>query len=260
MSRIELLLFVLVPAVIAAGIHYVVRRYAPVNKALPHHDVAGYLMAAVGVLYAVVLGFLVITVWSNFNAAQANADSEAAAVGDIVSFSRTLPEPTKGQLRHAMAEYAYEVRDREWPLLRYGRQDMTAREDLVAGLDAIAGMQTRAGASMPEAMRESSLRDAIFRNFQDLLTARRQRLIDASGSLDRTLFQAIGLGGLMLLAFVFLFGVESAFTQLTITALFAGSLGLCFGLVVEFSRPYAGILQVSPAAWNLIIQNNHLVR
>ena len=259
LQRIELLLFILVPAALATGVHYVVRRVFPIKQALPHHDVAGYFMAAVGVLYAVVLGFLVITVWSNFNAAQANADGEAAAVGDIIAFSRTFPEPTRSQLLHNLSDYAFEVHDREWPMLSHGEQDLTARGYLVSSLDSVAKMQTRASVAPYEAMRETSLRDATFRNFQDVLTDRRQRLIDASGTLDRTLYQAIVLGGLMLLAFVFLFGVESAFAQMTITALFAGSLGLCFGLVAEFSRPYGGLIRVSSAAWALVIQNNHLV-
>ena len=53
---VVLLVFMLVPAAVAVAIHAVVRALVPAEKLLPHHDVAGFLVAVVGVLYAVVLG------------------------------------------------------------------------------------------------------------------------------------------------------------------------------------------------------------
>ena len=59
-----LVIFMLAPAVVAMALHAGFRRIVPASDLLPHQAVAGYLVAIVGVLYAVVLGFEVISVWS----------------------------------------------------------------------------------------------------------------------------------------------------------------------------------------------------
>ena len=58
-----------------------------VGAAAPHHDVAGFLVAVIGVLYAVVLGFVVVTVWTAFDDAQQTADMEAGKVADAYGFA-----------------------------------------------------------------------------------------------------------------------------------------------------------------------------
>ena len=50
-----------------------------------HNDVAGYLFSAVGVLYAVVLGFVVVVVWQKYDGAVANVENEVDATGEPLS-------------------------------------------------------------------------------------------------------------------------------------------------------------------------------
>ena len=64
------------------------------------------------------------------------------------------------------------------------------------------------------------------------------------------------LGGLMVLAFAFLFGVERAVPQLLMTGLLAGLIGLLIGLIAEFDRPFGAAIRVSPEAWTLVFENN----
>ena len=112
-----LLLFVLVPASAAVLVQRAIQRVVPPKRLIPHHDVAGFLVAIVGVLYAVVLGFVVVTVWANFDSVQRTADLEAGAVGDTIAYALMLPQPESSKITSLLDAYAYEVRDREWELL-----------------------------------------------------------------------------------------------------------------------------------------------
>lgn len=257
---IGILFFTAIPAGIAAGAHAVFRRYVPARLLIPHHEVAGFLVAVVGVLYAVVLGFLVVTVWAAFDSAQRNADLEAGDVAEVFLIARAIPEPARSHLRSLMADYAFEVRDREWPMLAVGRQDPVARELLLEGFDTIATMPIPAGASNGEAQRQSALHGAAFATFRDLSVQRRQRLLDAENHVQGALYFALILGALLVFGFVFLFGVERSAPQLTMTALVAGSIGLLFGLIVELDRPYGNGIRVTPTAFTFIIETNHLAK
>src|SRR6185312_12227705 len=85
-----LLLFAVVPALVTVGLHAIFRSFVVADRLIPHHDVAGFLVGIAGVLYAVVLGFLVITVWVSFDSAQATADLEASDVAELFTFASVL--------------------------------------------------------------------------------------------------------------------------------------------------------------------------
>jgi hypothetical protein len=238
----------LVPVAIVVTLHYFFRRWVTAETLLPHHDVAGFLVAVVGVIYAVVLGFVVITVWVAFDNAQRNADVEAGDAAELAQLAQLYPAPTRDRLRLLVGQYAFEVRDREWPMLVYGEQDLTARSLMIRTLREVVFARS----SRP------ALQENAQRILGDLSMHRRQRLIDAEDHLESILYVVLLVGALIVFAFVFLFGVRNAIVQLTITGLVSTSIMLLLALIVEFDAPYSGGIRVSPAAWTLIIENNHL--
>ena len=234
-------------------LHALVRRVLPPSRLIPHHDVAGFLVAIVGVLYAVVIGFLVVTVWSSFASAQSDADLEAYSVADAFAFAGALPEPQRTQIRGLLVAYAHEVRTVEWTRLSNGRDDPRARTLFIAALRELAQAPVPRGQSLGAALREQSLFDIVIDSLRQAWGHRRSRLSEANENLAPALYLALTLGALIVLGFVFLFGVENRGLQLTMTALVAGCIGLLFGVIVEFSQPYSGLVRVSPAAWDRVI-------
>ena len=47
-----------------------VERLVPATSRQPHNDVAGFIYAALGVIYAVLLALVVIAVWGEYDAAK----------------------------------------------------------------------------------------------------------------------------------------------------------------------------------------------
>lgn len=253
-----LVLFTVLPAAIAATLHYAFRRIVPPDRLIPHHDVAGFLIAVVGVIYAVVLGFVVVNVWVAFDSAQRTADLEASNVAELFSVAGQFPKSTHVRVQQLMAGYAFEVRDREWPMLVYDKQDSRARHYVTDALQAIASQPQPRDGSMGDALDRFLLQQNALAKLQEISTHRRERLIDADSHLPGALYLALFIGAVIVLAFVFLFGMDSQTVQLTMTALVTASIGLLFGVIVSLDRPYSGAIRVSPEAWTLIIENNHL--
>jgi hypothetical protein len=253
---ITLLLFVLIPASAAVGAHWLFRRIVPSKRLIPHQEVAGFLVAVVGVLYAVVLGFIVVTTWSAYDTAQVNADLEAGDVGDAFGFAHMLPEPRRSDLRKILAEYAIRVRDREFISLQHGREDRRARDLLLAAEQTLGEPVPTPSRDIDEALNRATTRDVVAASLRDIADQRRLRLIEATSMLHPALYLALLLGALMVIAFVFLFGVESQPLQLAMTGIVAGCIGLLIGVVVVFSAPYSGPMRVSSDTWTYVINNN----
>src|SRR5262245_3687862 len=69
--------------VVAVVIGLLIRRWVSVEVLERHNEVAGFIYAVIGVLYAVVLGFTAIIVWGRFDEARTNVEKEANELGDL---------------------------------------------------------------------------------------------------------------------------------------------------------------------------------
>jgi hypothetical protein len=256
-SLLTLAAFVVIPAGGAVVAQMLFQRVVHRDRLIPHHEVAGFLVAVVGVLYAVVLGFVVVTSWSGFDSAQMNADLEAGDVGDAFGFAQMLPEPRRARMRRALAAYAIDVRDREWEAMRHGEQYPRARILLVRAIESLGDAYLKPSANLDQALNRETTRQAVAASLRDIADNRRLRIIQAQKHFSPTLGLALIVGALMVLVFVFLFSVDDAMLQFTMTAIVAGCIGLLLGVVFEFSAPYSGAMRVSPQAWTYVIVNNN---
>ena len=171
--------------------------------------------------------------------------------------ARSLPKEIRRRERALLGAYAHEVRDTEWEMLAQGKEDARARALLVQALQAIASMQIPPGTGQSEVLRLTSLRATLLASFRDLETNRRLRVL-AQSHVQPTMYFALIVGGILLMTFVFLFGVDNLPLQLIMTGLVAAMIGLLIGVVFEMDRPFWGAVHVNSDAWTLLIQDNHL--
>src|SRR5688572_696959 len=116
-----ILLFVVALPAFAVGGALLVRRTVGVDVLAQHDDVAGFIYAVVGVVYAVLLGFSAIIVWEQFRNAQEGADHEANALADLYRDSRVFPPEVRNAVELRVREYARLVVEKEWPAMAEGK-------------------------------------------------------------------------------------------------------------------------------------------
>src|ERR1041385_7869211 len=83
---------------LAIGIMALVHRFINRNDLHEAHDVAGFIYAVVGVIYAVILAFVVIVVWEQFNDAEHYAQQEASHIGDIRRLAQAFPDSIQNRI------------------------------------------------------------------------------------------------------------------------------------------------------------------
>jgi hypothetical protein len=137
---------------------------------------------------------------------------------------------------------------------------MRARGFYLKALPVIASITSTAKGSADSPDGRLAVQQSALTILHDLSVHRRQRLIVAETGLPEALYVALILGALIVLAFAFLFGVDSKALQFTMTFLITAMMGLLLGTIVSLDRPYSGPIRVSSHAWTLVIENNHLAR
>jgi hypothetical protein len=230
------------------GLHALLQRRLRSEDLRRHNDVAGYLFSAVGVLYAVLLGFVVVVVWQKYDVTVGNVESEIDAAGDLYHFVDGYPNAERLRIRTDIAKYAQDVISIEWPA-------MERDEDVPdTALKVLEDAAYKVDSFSPRDLRGSNAQQAAMRSQQNLFDARRQRLIQTEPAVPGILWFALVVGALTMVTFCYIFGVESRPAQLLMTAMLVGLIGILFVIIYEFAGPFSGSVTISSEGWTYLAQ------
>ena len=218
-----------------------VHRTIPKTAFNEHNEVAGFVLAVVGVLYAVILGFVTIVVWEHYEQTDQRARSEVDAATDVFHLSRHLPALSAKRIRDDLARYATSVSSDEWPNMLNGGNPKT-QGAITSLVDDVAGFDARGA-------QQGNLQSHLLGRVQLIADLRRNRIYDTGSNVPGVLWVALLLGAATIACFIYLFGMKNFKVQLLLTAATALMIGVAFGLIMELNYPFRGTVSVTPEGW-----------
>ncbi|MGA8534328.1 MAG: DUF4239 domain-containing protein [Candidatus Tumulicola sp.] len=235
-------------ATVAVG--YVVGKVAPREIRMEHNDLAGFILAVIGVIYAVLLAFVTIGVWERFQQAEARTYDEAGMLAVVYRDADTFPQ--RATLRRAVRAYTEAVLEDEWPRMRRGEQSPTA-DVLLEEVDRIVR-------NLPVTTQShQDVHDQMLAAMNTALTDRDSRLSEDATGINGIMWVVLVAGAVLTVGFTFLFGFRRNIMQQLMT----GALGLLIALVlflaVALNYPYRGSISVAPHAFETSLQTYDLL-
>jgi hypothetical protein len=217
-----------------------VARLAPPQVREQHNELAGFILAVVGVIYAVLLAFVAIGVWERFEAAEARTYDEATNLTIVYRDSGSF---SNGEvLRAAIRDYVKHVIQNEWPRMQKGEHSVSARLLLesvdrdVRNLDADTPQRVNVQARTLEAM--------------DLALADRDaRISEEATGINGVMWVILLIGAFVTVGFTFLFGFKQTIMQQLMVGSLSILIGLVLFLIVALDYPFRGGLTVGPEAF-----------
>jgi hypothetical protein len=238
----------------AVGGLELVRRLVPSETRQKHNDVAGFIYAALGVIYAVLLALVVIAAWEGYDRARVTVEDEANAVAEIFWLAHWMPQPQGRELQEAARSYAEEVLHKEWPLMEQGRTPtMEGTQETPSGWVLIDDIRTKLHAFEPNTDAEQDLYAEGLDQVERLADARRMRLVAASVSMPPILWVVLIFGGVVTIGFTYLFGLQNTWAHRLMVASLAAVIALVLFTVSSLEHPFYGGTHVSPGAFELIL-------
>jgi len=235
-----LLLVVVLPIAAMAG-SFLVRRIAGAEVLARHNDVAGFIYAVVGVLYAVLLGFTAIIVWEQFQRAQEVAELEANEVADLYRDSRVFPAEVRDRLAAQLREYARLVVEEEWPAMVEGRPS----PETWAAYEALWRTYHE---FRPADEHERLWYEESVGRLNQLGDQRRDRLLSGGAEVPAIMWAVLLGAGAVTIAFSFLFGSPNPRGQALMTGALALTIGVVLLSIVALDHPFRGMARVGPEA------------
>jgi hypothetical protein len=218
-----------------------VRRFVALDRLTINNEIAGFKFATVGVLYAVLLAFVIIVVWERFTEAELDVVHEAGAAENIYRLSQGLGDTNGADLRNAVAAYLKSAIADDWPAMDSGVPG--ASNTTKQALDAVYTML-----SVVNDQGRGSIVSEVFRQLDRMTGSRRARLVAAEGAVPNVIWLVLLGGAVVTIAFTFFFGMESLRAQTVMTALLALLIFSELLIVVAIDRPFAGSVKVHPTA------------
>jgi hypothetical protein len=224
----------------------VVRRTVPHDRLARHTDVAGYVYAVIGVIYAVILAQVVVAAWEEYRGARAVAAGEANAVLNLARLAQVWPEVDRERVEEALSGYARNVVEVEWPAMAEGEFDASLRSGVVHGLwHAVNEAGARSGNIDPAYAASLQQLDALDE-------ARRSRALLGEGGLPEPMTLTLIVGAVVIVAFSYLFAVDDGWLHGLMTASLALLVALMLLLQYQLETPFEGIAAIEPTAMELV--------
>lgn len=242
-----MLMILLIPALAIAGL-FLLRRHIGFEALVVNNEVAGFKYATMGVAYAVLATFVLVSVWEKYEEAEAAVAAEATAMVKLFRLAETLPAGDESRLQGALGDYLNHVIAVESPQMREGR---TSHEEGARLLDAL-GQPVFAVASV-EAVPPPVL-DNLLAAYADVIDARRARIDAADGSLPDILWWLVVLGGLITIGFTFFFASPNILAQAAMTGLLGIIIMSLVFTTVMMNHPFVGDIAVGLGAYEEVRQ------
>ena len=224
-----------------------VRRWVSPGVLKLNNEVAGFIYAVIGVIYAVLLGFTAIIVWEKFDKVELVVEREANELADLYRDSRTFPDDVRRELETHLRDYARLVVEKEWPAMAEGRSSPEAWE-------AYSRVWRTYHRFQPQNESEKIWYVQSLTRLNELGDQRRLRLLGSREGMPALMWVVLLGAGVVTVGFSFFFSTINTTAQVLMTAGLAITISLVLLAILAMHHPFAGITRVEPDAFNQFLE------
>jgi hypothetical protein len=217
-------------------------RFWPREKRQIHNDLIGWQLNIIGTTYAVILGFMLYTVWTEFGNANLNVDLEASALRNIYRLAEGLPEQQRVRLQLQSRAYADAVINQDWPEMANNR---TPEESHNINQDMWKTLMSVKLATPSEITAE----DHALSELSSLTEHRRTRLLQSLYRLPTIFWGVLLIGGLLTITSTTMFGSANATLHSLQVFSFTLLITLVLLAIADVNLPFRGWVHVSNYAF-----------
>jgi hypothetical protein len=213
---------------------------------LSHNDLAGFLYAVIGVIYAVLLGMTAVAAWDDFQSIKQTTVLEANALENLVHGLEGYPEPARSQLQAKTRQYLRSVIHDEWDAMHHAQaspQTQRAADDLVRDWVKF----------QPRTQGEGILFERSLTQIHLFLDQRQLRLDAAQSGLDHVMWGVLLFGACLTIGFTFFFWAENLWLHTLMTCSLAALIGIIVYWIVIYDHPLWGSIRIAPTAFERVL-------
>jgi Na+/proline symporter len=228
---------VITTSVALAGLRFVRKKY-PAEVLKENHEVAAIIFNAFGLLYGVVVAFVVFVTWSGYDEATKNLQMEVNETIDIFHSAKAFPEPVRTTIRQGLMDYAASVYNDELKRMSAGEINLYSRNPLRNLINLFNTMDEKSAPNR-------QLYAESLRRLNNLAEYRRLRVFAGNNTIPSVIWLVLLIGGLITVSYTYFLGVKNIRAQYLMTAALTVTITLILVLIYILDHPFTGPSSVS---------------
>jgi hypothetical protein len=232
---------------ITGAVYLVVTRLADTEWATAFKAVSPGLLPVLGVLFALLVGFIAVEVWNTFDKAKTAVATEASALRAVVLLARNFPEEQRTRINALINRHIEVAVRQEWPEMALRRATLSPLPThLIEALDNVFALK-------PIDESQQAAKPEMIRALRAALDARRQRIVISESAVGAVKWVAILLQALCALVAIAMVHANNRRACAIALTLFAAGVALSVLLIAAYSRPFTGEISVTPELLKQVI-------
>src|SRR6266487_6182586 len=220
-----------------AGLRFVRRTY-PAEVLKENHEVAAIIFNAFGLLYGVVVAFVVFVTWSGYDDATKNLQMEANEADDIFHIAQALPDSARTVIRQGLMDYIASAYNDELKRMSQGEISLHSNPAMLKLITVVYQMDEK---SIPN----RELYAETVKRLNNLAQYRRLRIFAGNDTVPSVVWLVLLVGGLFTVSYTWLFGMKNIKAQYMIATTLTVTITLILFLIYVLDHPFTGTSKVS---------------
>jgi len=207
-----------------------------------NNEVAGIIFGAVGLVYSLILAFVIIAVWEDYNTLEKTIQTETDRLNSILSHTSTMPAQLKENFGQSITHYCDQVINNEWKMQDIGTDYPSAIPD----------MRLRLLNAVPRNSIQEKVFDVMDKDLSAVSDLRRERLTHTHSQMPPLIWLILQAGAVILVVFSFFFYVPSNRMKRIYLTFLVSSVAMCLFLVYTLDHPFSGPASVSDGPYRKV--------
>ena len=225
-----------------------VRSFVRPKTLQAHHDVAGFLFNNLGVLYGVLLGFMVVNVQQRFDKIKESIHIEASYLAELYHNAEIFPEKNKHEIQSAVKSYGENVLNDEWDLMSKGIHSASTAKSL-------KGIWKAHYDTDPATAKHRSWYSQSISDLNNLMKVRLLRLSESQSRLGAEMWSMLILGGIVMMTFTWFFQVKNLAFHIIMASLLAAITAFILFLIYSLDTAFSGEISVPREAIEQVLKS-----
>lgn len=203
------------------------------------HEVTDPYSQFVGMLFAVLLGFMVADAMQRFSYARQTVQQESSAIGNVFRTCDGLPAANRDKIRKLCADYCRVVIEDEWPKLK---DKKTSRK----AWDVYRQLWSECVQYEPVTPKQINCHASLMSDMSAVGDQRRVRADAIHNGMPAVLWAVLIVGGVATILFTYFFTPANLKIQIVMVSIVSLVICLNIFLLASYDDPFSGDVMVSP--------------
>lgn len=215
------------------------------KKNVPHNnEVAGIIFSILSLIYSLLIAFVFVAVWQNYEDLNGTIEREADNVNTVLIHSNTLPDSLKNAVVIAIKDYCQKVVSEEWE---------SPEGKLSIRPSAIPSLRQLLFKVQVNSKGQEHLLNLLDDRLSNITNLRRERLSHTRSYVPQLVWMILIISSIMVVTFSYFLYMESQQLKKIFLSFLWALIGMSLFLVYMLDHPFIGSTQVSKEPYEAII-------